>query len=151
MVGATSAAKGGKDKSRAQLWETILLDAVNHNGHKYISTIQKLMAGCFIIMLIKQTKTDSVSKLKKYKVTAGLGGLTGNKGATAIRFEYEAKRFLFINVYLIGGKNSNKTRIQNIKQILQQTAEDFKSLEHDYIILFGDMNWRINLTNNQIR
>jgi hypothetical protein len=69
------------------------------------------VAGCFIIMLIRQDKSDALSRLKKHKVTAGLGGLTGNKGATAIRFEYETKRFLFINVYLIGGKNSNKTRI----------------------------------------
>ena len=69
-------------------------------------------------MLIRQDKSEALSKLKKYKVSAGLGGLTGNKGATAIRFEYETKKFLFINVYLTGGKNSNKTRIQNLKQIL---------------------------------
>ena len=88
--------------------------------------------------------------MKKFRIINGFGGLSSCKGAAAIRFNYEQKSFLFINVYLTDGKNYSKTRAQDLKLILKETLNDFKDYKHDYIVVFGKMNWRINLSNEHI-
>lgn len=101
-------------------------------------------------MFINSQNKNNISHLKKFKINNGFGGLSGCKGAVAIRFTYDLKSFLFISVFLTDGKNYSKTRAQDIKLILKETLNDFKDFQHDYTIVFGNMNWRINLSNEHI-
>jgi hypothetical protein len=63
------------------------------------------MVGQYLIILVNSKLKNSFQKLRKHRVLAGFGGLTGNKGAVAIRFKCFEKEFLFINVHLTSGQN----------------------------------------------
>lgn len=54
-------------------------------------------------MFIKDSLKEKISQLKKFKLNIA-------KGAVAIRFQYELKTFMMINVHLSAGKNSIKSR-----------------------------------------
>lgn len=139
-----------KDKDRALQWVKIIIYALNQNGLTYIPVIQKVIKDSLIIMFVNNQAKSKISYLKKFRIINGFGGLSSCKGAAAIRFTYEQKSFLFINVYLTDGKNYSKTRAQDLRFILKETLHDFKDYNHDYIVVFGKMNWRINLSREHI-
>ena len=142
--------KLNKDKDRALEWVKIIIYALNQEGSIYIPVIQKIIKDSLIIMFVNNNQRENISYLKKFKINSGFGGMSGCKGAVAIRFQYEQKSFLFINVYLTDGKNYSKTRAQDLKLIIKETLNDFKEYKHDHIVIFGKMNWRINLSYEHI-
>ena len=100
---------------------------------------------------------DSIKGLRKCKVKTGFSGIAGNKGSVAIRFSYEDTAFSFVNVHLESGQKEIAQRLENVKQIYNETFNDFSVLNtqekcyHDYKCIFGDMNFRINLPNMEVR
>lgn len=115
------------------------------------------MVGCFIVMFTKIQLKNSIKNIRKVKVKTGFSGMTGNKGSVAIRFNFEDTAFAFINTHLEAGQNAVSERVENIRQIYNDTFNDFSvsntqdKFFHDYKCLFGDMNFRINLPNNEVR
>ena len=82
--------------------------------------------------------------------------MTGNKGSVALRFNFEDTSFAFVDVHLESGQNQNHERLENLKQIYNETFNDFSvsnSQEQcyiDYKCFFGDMNFRIQLPNKEV-
>lgn len=115
------------------------------------------MVGCFIIMFAKFELKDQIKFLRKCKVKTGFSGMTGNKGSVAIRFNYEDTSFAFVNVHLESGQKQTAERLENVRQIYNETFEDFSVFNtqekcfHDYKCLFGDMNFRVELPNIEVR
>ena len=83
--------------------------------------------------------------------------MSGNKGSVAIRFNYNDTSFAFVNVHLSSGHQQTAERLANLRQIYTETFENFSALNtqekcyHDYKCLFGDTNFRIDLSNKEVR
>lgn len=109
----------GKDKPRAAIWENIISKCLNQNrfGIQYMTITQKLMVGCYIIMIAKGEHKDNFRQLRKVKVKSGFSGIAGNKGSVGIRFNFNDTSFAFINVHLAAGndKKAMNERLENIK------------------------------------
>ena len=86
-----------------------------------------------------------------------MSGMTGNKGCVSIRFLINDTSFCFINVHFESGQKAIKERIENFRNVYAETFNDFtvmstqEKVYHDYQCIFGDMNFRIDKTNEQVR
>mmetsp|Transcript_12774 Transcript_12774/g.21584 ORF Transcript_12774/g.21584 Transcript_12774/m.21584 type:complete len:355 (-) Transcript_12774:22-1086(-) len=149
----------GKDKVRCQLWQNIFLRSLNANpeGVKFVQIVQKVMVGCFIIMFVREEHVNKIRNIRKVKVMTGFSGMTGNKGGVALRFSFLDTSFAFINVHLESGQNAMAQRLENVRQIFHDTFNDFaicntqQKSQHDYKFFFGDMNFRVDLDNAEVR
>ena len=103
----------------------------------------------------------SFKSIKTVKVKTGTKGITANKGAVAIRFNFEDTSFMFMNTHLTSGQKKSKERIADTKltysgvtQVFDQFEsqpvipgihDSFKRTQQDYQFIFGDMNFRCDL------
>lgn len=83
------------------------------------------MVGCYIIMFAKNIHLSKIKNIRKVKVKTGFSGMTGNKGSVGIRFNFEDTSFAFINCHLESGQNKIGERLENIRQIYNDTFNDF--------------------------
>lgn len=88
-----------------------------------------------------------ISKVETCSRKTGLSGITGNKGSIVTRFNYLDESFCFISCHLTAGQFYLHERDNELEQILKETlfSHDLKITDHDYIILAGDTNYRIDL------
>ena len=91
-----------KDKECAALWTEIIQGSLKAIGD-YIPVVQKIMVGCLIVVFAKAEMATSIRGIRKFSVKTGLGGMTGNKGCTAIRFMVDDTSLAFLNVHLESG------------------------------------------------
>jgi endonuclease/exonuclease/phosphatase family metal-dependent hydrolase len=146
----TSNVYQGKNQELSnQLDKTIVQTLFNCSKQEYVPVFRKIMVGQFIILLVKKHMVKRISNLSKLKVMTGFKGMAGNKGAVALRFELYGKSLLFINVHLDSGKENLTHRIANLKYILQETESS--SLKTDFVCLFGDMNFRLDMDKEEIK
>ena len=79
----------------------------------------------------------------------GFGGWVGNKGAVSVRFNVGDTGLCFTNCHLAAQRENNDRRILELKEILVDQVfqgkliPDMKPLDHDVVVLFGDMNFRL--------
>ena len=83
------------------------------------------MVGCFIIMFVNKSHQNKIKNIRKVKVKTGFSGMTGNKGSVAIRFNFEDTSFAFINNHLESGQNALGERLENVRQVYNDTYNDF--------------------------
>jgi len=102
-----------KNKAIGEEWEQILQCSLNNNsqGIHYIPVIRKVMVGCFIVMFIKEELKLRLRMIRKFKVQTGFSGIAGNKGAVALRFNFDDSAFAFINCHLESGQNAQPQRL----------------------------------------
>ena len=96
----------------------------------------------------------NMSKIRKKSVKTGFSGMAGNKGSVGVSFNYNDTSFAFMNVHMEAGQNKVAERLENVRQIYNETFDEFNNNEgtnssgnHDYFALIGDTNFRINLPN----
>lgn len=115
------------------------------------------MVGQYIVMFVKEEHKDKINSIKKHKVKTGFSGMAGNKGSVALRFNFEDTSFAFVNVHLESGQKQIAERLENLRQIYNETFNDFsvsntqEKCYIDYKCFFGDMNFRIDLPNQEVQ
>lgn len=81
-------------------------------------------------------------------------GTMGNKGSCLMRFEIEDTSLAFSSGHYAAGQNANSSRITELNDVLCknfQVQKSKKLSEHDIFIVFGDLNFRVDLDNNSVR
>ncbi len=78
-------------------------------------------------------------------------GTMGNKGSCLMRFQYFDTTFSIASGHLSAGskQSANANRISELKDILNRTYPKYnKFRDHDVAMIFGDLNFRIDLEYN---
>mmetsp|Transcript_23529 Transcript_23529/g.36217 ORF Transcript_23529/g.36217 Transcript_23529/m.36217 type:complete len:133 (+) Transcript_23529:1510-1908(+) len=96
-----------KNRVRTAEWQEVLQAALDKNsqGTRYIPIIQKVLVGCNIIMFIRDDLKRHLRNIRKFKVKTGFSGIAGNKGAVALRFNFDFTSFVFINSHMESGQS----------------------------------------------
>ncbi|KAE8660661.1 Type I inositol 1,4,5-trisphosphate 5-phosphatase CVP2 [Hibiscus syriacus] len=129
-------------------------------GHsRYCLVSSKQMVGIFLTVWVKSDLRDNVRNMKVSCVGRGLMGYLGNKGSISISMSLHQTSFCFVCSHLTSGQKEGDElrRNSDFMEILRKTRfprvhgiEDENSpqtiLEHDRIILLGDLNYRIALS-----
>ncbi len=64
--------------------------------------------------------------MRKCKVKTGYGGQSGNKGAVAIRFNFDDTTFTFTNCHLTSGQKKVNERLEDLREVYKKQFESLK-------------------------
>ncbi|CAI1714255.1 hypothetical protein SEUBUCD646_0N02130 [Saccharomyces eubayanus] len=141
------------DYTKSSFWETMVTDCLNQYEEKYLLIRVEQMSSLLILFFVKSDKAHNVKQVGGSTKKTGFGGITGNKGAVAIRFDYGATSFCFVNTHLSAGANNIDERRHDYNNIYRNiTFPRSKTIpHHDSLFWLGDLNYRITLVNDEVR
>ncbi|KDQ24592.1 hypothetical protein PLEOSDRAFT_52409 [Pleurotus ostreatus PC15] len=126
----------------------------------YTMLIKQRLMGLYIAVYIHRDVRSSVKGASKSYVKAGLiGGRVGNKGGVAVSVYINSITILFLNAHLAAHEGKINHRLANLAKIKAELVlEDFLSPDdprtvaeditdkYDYSFIFGDLNFRLDIS-----
>lgn len=141
------------DYTKSSFWETMVTDCLNQYEEKYLLLRVEQMSSLLILFFARSDRAYNIKEVGGSTKKTGFGGITGNKGAVAIRFDYGATSFCFVNTHLSAGASNIDERRNDYNNIYRNiTFPRSKTIpHHDSLFWLGDLNYRITLTNDEVR
>lgn len=137
-----------------QHWEKIILSHLNSSGEKKYSCPWSSQLGAVMLMLfVSEGHYPRVKHIEGDVKKTGFGGMTSNKGAVAVSFKYSATKFCFLASHLAAGLENVEQRHNDYKTIVKNIRfpRGLRIKDHDAIIWMGDFNYRILMSNDEVR
>lgn len=141
------------DYSKGSFWENMVSKCLNQFDEKYLLLRVEQMSSLIILLFVRADKANLVRQVEGASKKTGFGGITGNKGAVAIRFEYGDTSFCFVNAHFSAGNSNIDERRNDYESIVKSISfTRSKTIpHHDSIFWLGDLNYRIGLSNEEVR
>ena len=107
-----------------------------------------------ITVFIKIRHLPKISQLEKHNEAVGIAGYGPNKGAVAIKFNFNTTSFCFIGSHLAAHQDKVEDRNRDFFSIISglklgQNKFDFDTQFH-HVFWMGDLNYRIDLPFNTV-
>jgi WD40 repeat protein len=120
------------------------------------------LVGLFTCVFVKASLRERIRNLSAAEIKRGMGGLHGNKGAVAVRFQVDDTSLCFVNCHLAAGQTQANARHNDIAAILETNVfpperdldirldtycgggDGTLIVDHELCILNGDLNYRID-------
>ncbi|XP_028772853.1 type I inositol polyphosphate 5-phosphatase 2-like isoform X2 [Neltuma alba] len=137
------------------------VDTMKSPRLKYVRIVSKQMVGIYISVWVQSCLRKHVNNLKVFPVGVGFMGYMGNKGSVSVSLSLYQSRLCFVCSHLTSGQKDGAEHRRNsdVHEILRRTR--FSSVldtdqpqtisSHDQIFWFGDLNYRINLWDEEAR
>ncbi|KAJ4899967.1 hypothetical protein Rs2_13918 [Raphanus sativus] len=128
---------------------------------KYVRIVSKQMVGIYVSVWIRRRLRRHVNNLKVSPVGVGLMGYMGNKGSVSISMTLYQSRMCFVCSHLTSGQKEGAEQRRNadVYEIIRRTR--FSSVLdtdqprtipcHDQVFWFGDLNYRLNMSDSDVR
>lgn len=120
-------------------------------GFSLLTSVQ--LVGVCLYVFARNGLVDHVRDVEVAHVKTGAGGKVGNKGGVAVRLKLHTSRICFVCSHLAAGKSHIAERNQDAADIARRL--DFgkgRGLDsHDYVFWAGDLNYRVELPNEECR
>ncbi|KAK3121741.1 hypothetical protein QOZ80_8BG0660170 [Eleusine coracana subsp. coracana] len=169
---------GPKKRSVSVKWNSLIGDALNkrreeeeraalrrHQEQKetFRCVASKQMVGIFVSVWARSALCRHVRHPAVSCVGAGVLGRLGNKGAVSVRFLLHGTSFCFVCCHLASGGEDGDALLRNADaaDILSRTSfhghgpEEHllpkKILDHDRVVLLGDLNYRVAMDDGEAR
>ncbi|XP_006660603.1 type IV inositol polyphosphate 5-phosphatase 9-like [Oryza brachyantha] len=123
--------------------------------------MSKQMVGIFMSVWVRSNLRPYIHHLNVSCVGSGIMGYLGNKGSVSIRFVLHETSFCFVCCHLASGGKQGDVLLRNFDaaDILIRTrfpggaTQELpkKILDHDQVVLLGDLNYRISLEEAETR
>ncbi|CAK9295175.1 unnamed protein product [Gordionus sp. m RMFG-2023] len=111
------------------------------------------LVGMMLVIFVKKDILPFISDIASETLGTGLLGKMGNKGGVAIRFNLHGVPMCFVNTHFAAHAEELERRNQDFQDIC--TKIQFSQcayigiLDHDYIFWFGDLNYRLDVANQE--
>ncbi|THG98860.1 hypothetical protein EW026_g3386 [Hermanssonia centrifuga] len=144
------------DPEKRRMWEKKIADTVDRRPNKkgeYVLLRSQQLVGTALLILVKSGLTAVIRNVEAASHKTGLRGMSGNKGAVAIRLEYYDTDFCFITAHLAAGhsnveeRNADYHTITSGLHFLKGKTID----SHQNVVWLADTNYRIDLENERVR
>ncbi|XP_021907927.1 type I inositol polyphosphate 5-phosphatase 2-like isoform X1 [Carica papaya] len=128
---------------------------------KYVRIVGKQMVGIYISVWVRKRLRGHINNLKVSPVGVGLMGYMGNKGSVSVSMSLFQSRLCFVCSHLTSGQKdgAENRRNSDVYEIIRRTS--FSSVfdadqpetipSHDQIFWFGDLNYRLNAPDAEVR
>lgn len=128
---------------------------------RYVRIVSKQMVGIYVSIWVRRRLRRHVNNLKVSPVGVGLMGYMGNKGSVSVSMSLYQSRLCFVCSHLTSGQKDGAENRRNadVYEILKRTQ--FSSVfdtdqprtipSHDQIFWFGDLNYRLNKLDEEVR
>ncbi|KGU33047.1 hypothetical protein MGI_02348 [Candida albicans P75016] len=133
-------------------WERKIL-GVLQKRNKYMVMWSGQLGGVALYFFVKESQVKYVSNVECSFKKTGLGGVSANKGGIAVSFKFSDTTICFVSAHLAAGLSNIEERHQNYKALIKgiQFSKNRRIQNHDAVIWLGDFNYRIDLTNDQVK
>lgn len=145
-----------------------LLSTENHESNrgnsrpKYVRIVSKQMVGIYISIWVRKRLRRHVNNLKVSLVGVGLMGYMGNKGSVSVSMSLFQSQLCFVCSHLTSGQKDGAEHRRNadVYEIIKRTrfsssipdADQPQTIpSHDQIFWFGDLNYRLNMLDADVR
>ncbi|CAK9179187.1 unnamed protein product [Ilex paraguariensis] len=138
---------------------------ISKNGAKsrpsYVRIVSKQMVGIYVSVWVHRKLRRHINNLKVSPVGVGLMGYMGNKGSVSVSMSVYQTRLCFVCSHLTSGQKDGDEQRRNcdVYEILRRTR--FSAVignhqpqtipSHDQTFWFGDLNYRINMLDTEVR
>lgn len=129
--------------------------------HRYVRIISKQMVGIYISVWVRRRLRRHINNLKVSPVGIGLMGYMGNKGSVSVSMSLFQTRLCFVCSHLSSGHKDGyeERRNSDVYEILRRTHfssafdtdQPLTIPSHDQVFWFGDLNYRINMLDSEVR
>ncbi|THU62380.1 hypothetical protein C4D60_Mb01t04530 [Musa balbisiana] len=137
------------------------IDDMSKPSSRYFRVVSKQMVGVYVSVWVCSRLRRHVNNLKVSPVGVGLMGYMGNKGSVSVSMTLFQSRLCFVCSHLTSGHTEadQHKRNSDVHDILHRTrfaspdAADHPQTipSHDRIFWFGDLNYRLNMPDADIR
>lgn len=130
------------------LYEDLLISAMA--GYALLKTI--CIEDSALVVFVEDRLIEDVTMFDHDSVYLPYKGKITNKKALAVLFELYDSSFAFVACHLISGTDNNSARKEQIRYIHSQSFGSSEKLLEDFDckVLFGNLNFRVNLCTFQI-
>ncbi|XAR54844.1 Inositol-polyphosphate 5-phosphatase [Bertholletia excelsa] len=147
-----------------------ILDAQHEDGlakdevmshPKYIRVVSKQMIGIYVSVWVRRRLRRHINNLKVSSVGVGIMGYMGSKGSVSVSMSLFQMRLCFVCSHLTSGQKDGDEQRRNsdVHEIIRHTCfssvsdigQPRKIPSHDQIFWFGDLNYRINMLDTEVR
>lgn len=141
------------DATRPPKWSHIISEQLNSQAEQYLLLRTESMTSMTLLLFVKKSQVHNVTQVAGSSKKTGLGGITANKGACGVRFDFGLTSFVLITSHLAAGAGAVVERFNDYSTILQGLTftRNMTIKDHDHILWFGDLNYRISLQNDHCR
>ncbi|KAL3598750.1 hypothetical protein D5086_006668 [Populus alba] len=128
---------------------------------KYVRIVSKQMVGIYVSIWVRKRLRRHINNLEVSPVGVGLMGYMGNKGSVSVSMSFFQSRLCFVCSHLTSGQKDGAEQRRNadVSEIIRRTR--FSSIldtsqaqtipSHDQIFWFGDLNYRLNMLDTEVR
>ncbi|XP_057478729.1 type I inositol polyphosphate 5-phosphatase 2-like [Actinidia eriantha] len=129
--------------------------------HNYVRIVSKQMVGIYVSVWVRRRLRRHINNLKVSPVGVGLMGYMGNKGSVSVSMSLFQTRLCFVCSHLTSGQKDGDEQRRNsdVHDILRKTrfssgpgSDQPQTIpSHDKIFWFGDLNYRLNMLDSEVR
>nr|XP_053649458.1 inositol polyphosphate 5-phosphatase OCRL-like isoform X2 [Cherax quadricarinatus] len=142
---------------KEQEWLNAVLNGI-HPKAKYQKVRLVRLVGMMLIVLVQEKHLAYVRSVSTDTVGTGIMNKMGNKGAVSVRLDLHSTSICFVNAHLAAHQEELDRRNEDHDCIFQRTCFNLninsppKTIkDHEHIYFIGDMNYRINPCDVNIR
>ncbi|KAI9894398.1 MAG: inositol polyphosphate 5-phosphatase [Vezdaea aestivalis] len=146
------------DHTVRKMWEKVVKRTLNENAREngkeeYVFLRGGQLVGAALAVYVKSSILGDIKNVEGNVKKTGMSGIAGNKGAVAIRMEYANTSFCFVTAHLAAGFANYEERNRDYWTISKGLHfQRNRSIEdHDTILWLGDFNYRIGLSDDNVR
>ncbi|KAK6461005.1 inositol-1,4,5-triphosphate 5-phosphatase [Scheffersomyces coipomensis] len=141
------------DPTLPSKWANILNYQLNSQNVEYLLLRTESITSMSLFLFVKKSQIHNVTQVGGASKKTGLGGIAANKGACGVRFEFGNTSFVLITSHLAAGMAAIVERFNDYSTIMAGLTftRNYTVNDHDHVIWFGDLNYRIALANDQCR
>ncbi|TXG54347.1 hypothetical protein EZV62_019603 [Acer yangbiense] len=128
---------------------------------KYVRIVSKQMVGIYVSIWVRRRLRRHINNLKVSPVGVGLMGYMGNKGSVSVSMSLFQSQMCFVCSHLTSGQKegAEQRRNSDVYEIIRRThfssvfyTEQPETIpSHDQIFWFGDLNYRLNMLDAEVR
>ncbi|XP_009761243.1 type I inositol polyphosphate 5-phosphatase 2 [Nicotiana tabacum] len=143
--------------------ESSLLTHEVNSRPRYIRIVSKQMVGIYVSVWVRRRLRRHINNLQVSSVGVGLMGYMGNKGSVSVSMSLFQSRLCFVCSHLTSGQKdgADQRRNADVYEIMRRThfssvfdtdADQPQTIpSHDQIFWLGDLNYRINMLDAEVR
>ncbi|KZV34542.1 type I inositol 1,4,5-trisphosphate 5-phosphatase 2-like [Dorcoceras hygrometricum] len=128
----------------------------------YTRIVSKQMVGIYVSVWVRRRLRRHINNLKVSQVGTGLMGYMGNKGSVSVSMSLFQSRLCFVCSHLSSGQKfwDKLRRNSDVCEIIRRTRFSSSVFDveqpqtipsHDQIFWFGDLNYRLDMLDEEIR
>lgn len=141
------------DASKPLKWAQLIEEQLNSQKEQYLLLRTEAIASMCMFLFVKKSQVHNVTQVSGSSKKTGLGGMAANKGGCAVRFEYGLTSFALVTSHLAAGTTAVLERYNDYQTIIRGLTftRNHTIRDHDHVLWFGDLNYRISMPNDRCR